>query len=255
MCILFTAYRSHPDYPLIVAANRDEFYARPTKDAHFWEDERDVLAGRDLEQLGTWLGITKTGRFAALTNFRNLEEKRENKQSRGHIVKNFLTSETTPQEYLQNLQLERNDYPGFNVLVADQQSFYYYSNVENEIKEITAGVHGLSNHLLNTPWPKVERGKQQLRSLIENNKIESDALFQLLADKKQAPLKLLPNTGLSLEMEKQVSSIFIETNGYGTRCSTVLTIDKNGTVTFQEQSFPSLREKHFQFNINKASRL
>lgn len=255
MCILFTAYRSHPDYPLIVAANRDEFYARPTKDAHFWEDERDVLAGRDLEQLGTWLGITKTGRFAALTNFRNLEEKRENKQSRGHIVKNFLTSETTPQEYLQNLQQERNDYPGFNVLVADQQSFYYYSNVENEIKEITAGVHGLSNHLLNTPWPKVERGKQQLRSLIENNKIESDALFQLLADKKQAPLKLLPNTGLSLEMEKQVSSIFIETNGYGTRCSTVLTIDKNGTVTFQEQSFPSLREKHFQFNINKASRL
>lgn len=255
MCILFTAYRSHPDYPLIVAANRDEFYARPTKDAHFWEDERDVLAGRDLEQLGTWLGITKTGRFAALTNFRNLEEKRENKQSRGHIVKNFLTSETTPQEYLQNLQLERNDYPGFNVLVADQQSFYYYSNVENKIKEITTGVHGLSNHLLNTPWPKVERGKQQLRSLIENNKIESDALFQLLADKKQAPLKLLPNTGLSLEMEKQVSSIFIETNGYGTRCSTVLTIDKNGTVTFQEQSFPSLREKHFQFNINKASRL
>lgn len=254
MCILFVAYRSHPDYPFIVAANRDEFYARPTKEAHFWEDEPFILAGRDLEKRGTWLGITKTGRFAALTNFRDPNQNHKNKRSRGHIVRNFLTEEATPYEFLLDLQQERNNYPGFNVLVADTESFYYYSNVENEIKKVPIGIHGLSNHLLNTPWPKVERGKQQLRSLVENNKVESDALFQLLADKKQAPLKSLPNTGLPLEMEKQVSSIFIETNHYGTRCSTVLTIDKYGTVTFQEVSFPSRKEKHYQFKISKASR-
>lgn len=255
MCILFTAYNSHPDYPLIVAANRDEFFARPTKEAHFWQDEPLILAGRDLEQLGTWLGVTKTGRFAAVTNYRDLNQNLEDKQSRGHIVRNFLTSETTPSEYLQRLQQKRNDFPGFNVLVADEQSFYYYSNVENEIKKITAGVHGLSNHLLNTPWPKIEKGKQQLQTLVENNEVDSRSLFQLLADKEQAAQQSLPNTGLSTDMEKQLSSIFIDTDSYGTRCSTVVLFDKNGTVTFRERTFPSLAENHYQFNVNEASRI
>lgn len=251
MCILFTAYRTHPDYPLIVAANRDEMYARPTKEAHFWEDEPNILAGRDLEQLGTWLGITKTGRFAALTNYRNPNEKREGKQSRGHIVRNFLTSDKAPFDFLNDLQQEREQYPGFNVLVADQTSLYYYSNVENKIKKVENGVHGLSNHLLNTPWPKVEKGKKRLQALVDKNDINKEQLFQLLADKDYAETDQLPSTGVPLEIEKQLSSIFIDMEQYGTRCSTVLLIAKDGTVSFYERSFPTEKEKFYQFNVNE----
>lgn len=251
MCILFMAYRTHPDYPLIVAANRDEMYARPTKEAHFWEDDPHVLAGRDLEQLGTWMGITKTGRFAALTNYRNPNEQKNDKRSRGHIVKNFLTSEKTPYAFLNELQKERHHYPGFNVLAADQENFYYYSNVENKILKINPGIHGLSNHLLNTPWPKVEKGKKRLQMLIETNEINREALFNLLADKEFARAEQLPKTGVPLEIEKQLSSIFIEMNDYGTRCSTVILVDNEGTVSFYERTFPSNKEVAYQFNILK----
>lgn len=251
MCILFIAYQMHPKYSLIIAANRDEMYARPTKAAHFWDDNDTVLAGRDLKQHGTWLGITKSGRFAALTNFRNPKENQENKQSRGHIVKNFLTSQLTPYEYLCSLQEERNRYAGFNVIVADQEKMYYYSNVENEIKQIQAGIHGLSNHLLNTPWPKVEKGKQKLQTIVEQNDVTPDALFELLADKEKAPEDQLPNTGVPLDIEKQLSSIFIDMEGYGTRCSTVLLVNKDGMVTFSERTFPDGSENQFVFQIQK----
>lgn len=251
MCILFLAYRTHPDYPLILAANRDEMYARPTKAAHFWEDDENILAGRDLKRGGTWLGITKTGRFAALTNYRNPKENQENKRSRGHIVKNFLMSDSTPYEYLLSLQQERKQYSGFNVIVGNQEQILYYSNVKNEIKEIPAGIHGLSNHLLNTPWPKVEKGKRILQSLIDCKHVTPDALFQLLADKEKAPTDQLPNTGVPLEIEKQLSPIFIEMDGYGTRSSTVIFIDTFGTVSFWERTFPDGNEKQFQFQIQK----
>lgn len=251
MCILFIAYRIHPEYPLILAANRDEIYDRPTKSAHFWDDDPSILAGRDLKQGGTWLGITKTGRFAALTNYRNPKENQKNKQSRGHIVKNFLMSDSAPYNYLVALQKERKQYAGFNVIVGNQENICYYSNVENEIKEMPAGIHGLSNHLLNTPWPKVEKGKQKLQSLIKNNHVTPDALFHLLADKELAPTDQLPNTGVPLEIEKQLSSIFIEMDGYGTRSSTVILIDKVGTVSFWERTFPDEKEIKYEFHIQK----
>lgn len=249
MCILFAAYQTHPDYPLIIAANRDEMYTRPTKEAHFWDNGRSILAGKDLQQHGTWLGITKTGRFAALTNFRNPKENRTHKRSRGHIVKNFLTSDVSPYDFLIKLQQERNSYPGFNVIVSDLKTMYYYSNIENKIKQMQAGIHGLSNRLLNTPWPKVEIGKQKLQTLIEKNEVTPQTLLQLLADKQQAPIQQLPNTGVPLEVEKQLSSIFIDMKGYGTRCSTVILIDKNRNVTFHERTFPSQKDKQFQFQL------
>lgn len=251
MCILFIAYRIHPNYPLILAANRDETYDRPTKSAHYWDDDHSILAGRDLKQGGTWLGITKNGRLAALTNYRNPKENQNNKQSRGHIVKNFLTSQLNPDEYLLSLQEERTRYAGFNVIVGDQEKIFYYSNVENKIKEVPAGIHGLSNHLLNTSWPKVEKGKRKLQSLVVSDHVTPDALFQLLGDKEKAPTEQLPKTGVSLEMEKQLSPIFIEMDGYGTRSSTVIFIDKHGMVSFWERTFPDGKETKFQFHIQK----
>lgn len=251
MCILFLAYRVHQNYPFILAANRDEMYARPTKSAHFWDDDHSILAGLDLKQGGTWLGITKTGRFAALTNYRNPKENQENKRSRGHIVKNFLTTDSDPYEYLLSLQQERKRYAGFNVIVGEREKIYYYSNVENEIKEIPAGIHGLSNHLLNTPWPKVEKGKRKLQSLVEKNNVSPEALFQLLADKEKAPTEQLPNTGVPLAIEKQLSPIFIEMDRYGTRSSMVILIDKYGMVSFWERTFPDGEENRFQFQIQK----
>jgi len=251
MCILFLAYRIHPDYPLILAANRDEIYARPTKSAHFWENDENILAGKDLKQGGTWLGITKSGRFAALTNYRNPNENQKNKQSRGHIVRNFLMSQLSPYDYLLALQKERNRYPGFNVIVGDLEKICYYSNVENNIKEVPSGIHGLSNHLLNTPWPKVEKGKQKLQLLFDSNNVTPDALFQLLEDKEKAPDDQLPNTGVPLAIEKQLSPIFIEMDGYGTRSSTVILIDKHGIVSFWERTFPDGNKTKFQFHIQK----
>ncbi len=253
MCIVFAAYRSHPDYPLIIAANRDEFYARPTKEAHFWDDEPQLLAGRDLEQMGTWMGVTKTGRFAALTNYRNPNESRHDKESRGQIVRDFLSSDTAPEPFLKELQQNRNHYQGFNLLIADQRSFYYYSNVENEIKQLEKGIYGLSNHLLDTPWPKVEKGKQRLKTIaLKGMAIDEQQLFAILKDKELAQKEELPETGVSSDWEKKLSSIFIDTPTYGTRCSTIVTIHHSGEINFIEKTFPTNKTNAFQFKIKQS---
>lgn len=253
MCIVFAAYQCHPNYKLIIAANRDEFYKRPTKDAHFWDDEPNLLAGRDLEQMGTWMGISKKGRFAALTNFRNPKDMDPNRKSRGHIVRNFLASEDSPKNFLNELQKERKQYQGFNILLGDTQSFYYYSNVENKIKQLQPGIYGLSNHLLDTPWPKVEKGKKQLETLISTRRsIEDEDLFRLLSDAEPAPKDQLPATGVASDLEEKLSSIFIKTPEYGTRCSTILTISHHDEVNFIERTFPSnKKDRHFHFYIER----
>lgn len=251
MCIIFLAYRCHPTYDLITAANRDEFYKRPTKAAHFWDENPSILAGRDLEQMGTWMGVTRSGRFAALTNYRNPEEfKKMDKKSRGHIVQSFLSRDEAPLEFLENLQKKRLDYRGFNLFIADRESLLYYSNIGNEIKVLEPGIYGLSNHQLDTPWPKVEKGKQQLMQLLDGS-LNHESLFKILADNEQASEEKLPRTGIPLELEKTVSSIFIESPDYGTRCSTVLTIDKDKNVRFIERSFPSSKaaEREFTFKL------
>lgn len=252
MCIIFFAYKSHPNYRLIVAANRDERYARPTDRAHFWHDEPNILAGRDLEKMGSWLGITKTGRFAALTNFRNPNENQQNKQSRGQIVRNFLAGNESPRDFLVQLQQERNNYPGFNALTGNDDSLVYYSNYENEIKQLNPGIYGLSNHLLDTPWPKIEKGKRRMEALLQHRTVGVNDLFDLLKDAEPAPKHKLPNTGVPKDLEKQLSSIFIKTPHYGTRCSTIITVDHSGNVFFSERTFPNrnnLNDRTFQFQI------
>lgn len=249
MCIIFIAYRCHPQYNLITAANRDEFYKRPAKAAYFWEDHPSILAGRDLEKMGTWMGVTRTGRFAALTNYRNPSEfDKTDKKSRGHIVRDFLAGDETSLEFLKKLQQVSLDYRGFNLFVSDGDSLMYYSNIGNEIKQLEPGIYGLSNDQLDTPWPKVEKGKQTLKQILDNE-FNHERLFSLLGDQETAPEEKLPQTGVPLQLEKTLSSIFIKSPDYGTRCSTVLTIDQHQKIHFIEKTFMphEIDEKEFTF--------
>lgn len=255
MCLLFFAYDCHPRYRLILAANRDEYFNRPTESAHFWESHPWVLAGRDLEMLGTWMGITRSGRFAALTNFRNPRAQIMNAQSRGMLVSNFLCSQESPLEYVQEVAINRALFNPFNLLVGDSLRLMYYSQPSSLFKELSPGIYGLSNHLLDTPWPKVQKSKLSLANYIENRSIiETQALFEILADAEPAQDYELPDTGISYEFEKLLSSIFIQGTDYGTRSSTVLLIDRNYHVTFKEKSFSigqeRVREVDYEFIIS-----
>lgn len=235
MCLILFAYEEHPRYRLVLAANRDEFYERPTAPAAFWEDDSGVLAGRDLRNGGTWLGVTRTGRFAAVTNYRGAEESRPDAPSRGALVASFLRGREAADAYLVRLAMNAERYNGFNLLVGDVDNLCYFSNRENEVRRLEPGVYGLSNHLLNTPWPKVEAGRAALRHTIARP-FEPDALLDLLADTTTAPDEALPDTGVGLEWERVLSPRFIETPAYGTRSSSVLLVDREGEVTFVERT-------------------
>lgn len=247
MCLILFAYKVHPKYKLILAANRDEFYERPTAPAHFWEDSPNILAGRDLAQGGTWLGVSKSGRFASVTNYRNPHQPK-GRISRGNLVSDFLREDQTVIEYLQHVENEAENYTGFNLLVGDfsqgKDKLAYFSNRGNEIKPLDAGIYGLSNALLDTPWQKVLRGKKNLAKIIkENEEISPSSLFDLLQDRIIAEDKYLPETGIGLERERILSSMFIETPIYGTRSASILLIENN-ILRFAEKSFqPQLPEQ------------
>lgn len=247
MCLILFAYHVHPEIPLIVAANRDEFYQRPTKAAHFWKDRPDILAGRDLEKMGTWMGISKNGRFAALTNYRNPHEETEGKRSRGELVVQYLTYNGNSEDYIKRLEKEKGDFPGYNILIGDVNKLYYYSNVNSQMKVIEPGIYGLSNHFLNTDWPKVKIGKKGLLKVLtkENEQIKEE-LFQLLDNSTPAPDELLPYTGVSLEWERMLSPLFIKSDHYGTRSSAVLFMREKKT-DFYERVFQNnkITEQHF----------
>jgi uncharacterized protein with NRDE domain len=254
VCLLFIAYKSHPLYPLILAANRDEFYDRPTQAASFWEERKDVLAGRDLKGGGTWLGITKGGKIAAITNFRDLEALKVNAPSRGLLVGDYLLGDVDPEEYLRNLRDHAGAYSGFNVVVGRVDELYYFSNMDSAILKIPEGFHGMCNNFINTPWPKVERAKALLGSIIlEHEEPPFEAIFDVLADRVRPDDSMLPNTGVGLEWERILSPIFVETEGYGTRSSTVVMVRRDGGVTFIERVFngdPGKgEEKRFDFEI------
>lgn len=240
MCVIFFSYRQIPEYPLILLANRDEFYGRPTAQADYWEDHPNILAGRDLVGQGTWLGVTKTGRFSAVTNYRNPDQKKGT-ISRGNLVADFLKTEISSETYLKTIKANAWKYTGFNLLIGEMNSktdeMYYYSNQEDEIKKLDKGLYGLSNHLLNTPWQKVEKGKEVLANLLEHKDFIKKKFFDLLSDKTLADDKDLPDTGIGRTREKLLSSIFIETPIYGTRCSTILTIDDGFEIDFEERVF------------------
>lgn len=228
MCLILFAYKAHPKYKLIVAANRDEFYERPTAPAHFWEDHPHILAGRDLRKMGTWMGVTKNGRFAALTNYRNPNEVTEGKRSRGDLVGDFLIGSASPADFMNRASEHRSSYPGYNLLTGNLEELFYYSNVEDRVELLQPGIYGVSNHVLDTEWPKVKKGKEGLSALLDNAEGSlTEELFTLLRNADPAPDELLPKTGVSLEWERMLSPLFIKSDGYGTRSSTVLLMSKD----------------------------
>lgn len=236
MCSIFIAYKAHPRYRLIVAANRDEYYERPTAQANFWNDTKDILAGRDLKYGGTWLGVTKSGKFAAVTNYRDPFAPAGG-LSRGELVTNFLKSEEDAERYLKNIERRAKDYSGFNLFVADTESLVYFSNRELKRKNLSSGIYGLSNHLLDTSWQKVVKGKAALSALIEMKEITSEDAFAFLSDNTKVDDSILPDTGIGLEKERLLSPIFITSPVYGTRSSTVVLFETSGEVTFVERTF------------------
>jgi len=255
MCLINFQFQEHPNYKLIVAANRDEFYNRPTAPAHFWEDNPTILAGRDLLQMGTWLGITQNGRFAALTNYRDPAHMTNDKTSRGEIISNYLAGNESPEDYLASLNVKKEEYNGFNLIIGTPDQLLYYNNIEGDIVDISSGTHGLSNHFLNTPWPKVTNGKKNLHDYVMNQEIvQPNELFEILSNAEIAEDLSLPNTGIDIELERQLSPLFISTKGYGTRCSTVVLVDKENNVTFVERTYENGEfkdENQFTFTISQ----
>jgi uncharacterized protein with NRDE domain len=237
MCLIFIAIDSHPKYRLIIAANRDEYYDRSTEQASFWHEAPELLAGRDLRAGGTWLGLTRTGRIAALTNFRDPKSINEDAPSRGKVVSDFLLNSDSPIHYLERLSRDAHLYNGFNLLVGWKEEFFWYSNRGNGIQRLPPGIYGLSNHLLDTPWPKIERGKKAFGKVLAETDLSTEDLFQLLQDRTVAKDESLPDTGVGLEWERLLSPIFITSPHYGTRSSTIILLDGNGRATFMEKSF------------------
>ncbi|MGD8387756.1 MAG: NRDE family protein [Desulfobacteraceae bacterium] len=238
MCLILMAMDSHPQYKLILAANRDEYYDRPTARAAFWQEAPDVIAGRDLQGGGTWMGVTRTGRICAITNHRDPTRVRKNVPSRGRLVSGFLLGGETPREYLKGVFQEGDTYNGFNLIAGMGADLYWTSNrSEKGVKRLERGIHGLSNHLLDTPWPKVQRGKAELeRVLARHDSPLEEALFSLLRDQKKPPDSQLPDTGVGLEWERVLSPSFIQSPRYGTRSSTLVLIGRDDRVRFIEHS-------------------
>jgi uncharacterized protein with NRDE domain len=249
MCLILFAYKVHPKYKLIVAANRDEAYTRRTAPAAFWEDAPELLAGRDLEKMGTWMGVTTTGKFAALTNYRDPSEQTEGKRTRGELVADFLKGTANPQDYLLELANRRQEYPGYNLLAGNLEELFYYSNRGGQLQKIEPGVHGVSNHLLNTDWPKIEQGKAGLASIISHeHPALVDSLFGHLENADPAPDHLLPSTGVSLEWERLLSPMFIKSKGYGTRSSTVILMNDR-EIYFNERVHTEDQQANQEFLI------
>lgn len=236
MCLILLAWKVHPRYSLVVAANRDEFFARPAASADFWPDAPNVLAGRDLQGGGTWLGVTRAGRFAALTNYRDPQRVRADAPSRGELVARFLRGSDSPQEFAAWLETAASACNGFNLIYGDTKELHYFSNCGDYPRRLKAGIYGLSNHLLDTPWPKVAKGKSSLAQALQA--LPDDApLMAMLRDDSLAADEELPRTGVSLEWERLLSAAFVRSPAYGTRSSTVLIMDADGLLRFDEIGF------------------
>ncbi|HME40819.1 MAG TPA: NRDE family protein [Steroidobacteraceae bacterium] len=244
MCLILVVWRMHPQYPCLVAANRDEFHARPTARAGWWQDHPQILAGRDLTAGGTWLGLTRAGRFAALTNYRDPELRRVAAPgvatpSRGGLVTAMLESSGSVGEGLAQLRSVGANYNGFNLIFSDGERLGIYESVRGVGRELGPGIYGLSNHLLDTPWPKVQKAKSRLESALAGL-TDTAPLLALLRDDRPAADEHLPQTGVSLEWERLLSSAFVRAADYGTRCSTIIRIDAGGRAYFDEWSWDSL---------------
>tara|TARA_B100001094_G_scaffold328511_1_gene389073 strand:- start:990 stop:1775 length:786 start_codon:yes stop_codon:yes gene_type:complete len=257
MCLIILAHHIRPHLPLIVIANRDEFFNRPTESAAFWKaklHDPEILAGKDLEANGTWLGITRNGKFAAVTNMRETSQKTSNPISRGQLPLEFLSSKKSPIKFATELTAKFPRYSGFNLLLADKNSLIYLNSSTKSVSELQPGIYGLSNGLLNANWPKINQGKKQLKNLINKDiELTTDSLISMLSDRSIAPDEFLPNTGISIELERQLSSSFvtIPERHYGTLCSTAVIISRDGLTRFDEQSFDEAgnpaKRQYFEF--------
>jgi uncharacterized protein with NRDE domain len=249
MCLLIFAWNAHPRYRLVFAGNRDEFHERPTA-AMAWWNEQDapggridpcaggILAGRDLRAGGTWLGLSRDGRFGVVTNFRDLQKAEPDAPSRGELITRFLAQNVSAQQFSDELAPDAARYAGFNLLLADAATMVYFSNRSPALsRALPSGIYGLSNHFLDTPWPKLERTRERFRSLMSAPDPSPDALLEMLGDREPALDHLLPQTGLSREWELLLSSPFIVDERYGTRCSTVAMIGYDGQVLARERRF------------------
>lgn len=236
MCLILLAWKSHSRYPLVVAANRDEYFARPSSPIHYWPDAPNLLAGRDLEAGGTWLGLTTDGRFAAVTNYRDPSRNETDKRSRGALVADYLRRSIDPASYVHEIDEAGTHYNGFNLLCGDTQQMHYVSNRGGPPRQLGPGIYGLSNHLLDTPWPKVAQAKSVFGKVLDVLP-DTAPLFALLSDDKHAADACLPATGVSLEWERLLSAAFVRSPDYGTRSSTVVVRSFEGAGWMEERSF------------------
>ncbi len=235
MCLIVIAWRARDDLPLIVAANRDEWRDRPAEPARWWDGEPGLLAGHDLQAGGTWMGVTRTGRFAAVTNFRDPAERRSTAVSRGGLVTGYLRGTQSPQAFLAALAARASDYNGFNLILGDGASLWYFGSREGNARAIEPGVHALSNHLLDEPWPKVVKGREAMQAALHDTD-PALQLFETLSDVEMPADESLPETGVGVAWERRLSNTLITGADYGTRCSTVVEFDARGGATFEERT-------------------
>ena len=237
MCMAVFSYRQHPVYRLIFAANRDELYSRPAARAMFWQEDSEILGGRDPVGGGTWLALSRSGRFAAVTNYREPGPGVPDARSRGTLVTDWLRSTSAPTSFLGGVSDQAHEFNGFNLLIGDPSSLFCYSNRGGPARELPPGWYGLSNHLLDTPWPKVTQAGKRFRRQLESGHVAPTGLFTLLADDLPAADNELPDTGVGRDAERALSPAFVRTADYGTRCSTVVLVEYDGEVHFVERTF------------------
>ena len=249
MCLLAVAWHVHPAYRLVVAANRDEFYARDTQPAHHWSDHPEVFAGRDVRAGGTWMGVTADGRFAALTNVRGgvlvPEDGAPPPPSRGSLVSDYLSGEMNAATYVESVAAMAEQYSGFNLLVADQDQLWWCSN-HSEPQQLGPGVYGLSNASLDTPWPKTTAATTAMRAALSQPDAATmeAALFAAMADRTLPPMddvprSDLPESEMPAERLQRLAACMVITDDYGTRASSVVTIDQAGLVSMEERTLDS----------------
>ncbi len=255
MCLLFFSYRNTPGYRLVLAANRDEFLKRPTAPLDFIDQEKQILAGMDLLGGGTWLGVNREGKIAALTNYRKKEKITGYAPSRGNILTSYLSSNSGGGEFLKKMSEKASQFNGFSLILGDGDDLFYFNNQQNLFTLLPPGFYGLSNHFLNTPWPKLNRGKELLKPvMVDTGHVDPEKIFALLKDDQRPPDALLPDTGVGLEWERLLGSIFIDSPEYGTRSSAVITIGYGGETTFTEKTYDGSKKEqskavHFSFDM------
>lgn len=255
MCLIVFAIDPPGPYKLVLGANRDEYFTRPSAAAEFWDDAPAILAGRDLEAGGTWLGVNRNGKVAAVTNFRDPRRQLSQPQSRGKLVADYLRGDYSATDLHTSLHETGSRYKGFNLILGDLEALHYFSNHGPVSNRIPPGIHGLSNHLLDEPWPKVDKAKRELAALLATGHSRADDFFTALNDSGLYPDYMLPDTGIGLERERELCPIFITGETYGTRSTTLVLVDRDDTITFLERSFDCSSNEtqtlEFSFHVDR----